>query len=273
MTTARGAAGAPIAFLLDLDGTLYTETGPVAGAVEALATLKHRRLPFRCITNTTRRPRSAIVERLRNYGFGIQSGDVFTAVLAGAEIMRGRGFHTVAPFVAEATLPDLGEFDLVGGTARRVAGTVRPDAVLVGDLGDRWTYALLNEAFRYLMAGADLIALSRDRYWMRGDGLALDAGPFVVGLEHASGAQATVAGKPSAAFFTAAARSLGLAEEIQPRVAVVGDDLWSDVEGAQRAGFQGWLVRTGKFHDEALESSGIRPDRILSSVAEVVAPA
>jgi ribonucleotide monophosphatase NagD (HAD superfamily) len=54
---------------------------------------------------------------------------------------------------------------------------------------------------------------------------------------------------------------------------VVGDDLWSDVEGAQRAGFQGWLVRTGKFHDEALERSGIRPDRILSSVAEVVAPA
>jgi len=72
VTTARGAAGAPIAFLLDLDGTLYTETGPVAGAVEALATRKHRRLPFRCITTTPRRPRSAIVERLRNYGFGIR---------------------------------------------------------------------------------------------------------------------------------------------------------------------------------------------------------
>lgn len=273
MTTARGAAGAPTAFLLDLDGTLYTETGPVTGAVEALATLKQRRVPFRCITNTTRRPRAAIVDRLRNYGFGIQSEDVFTAVLASAEIMRGRGFHTVAPFVAEATLPDLGEFDLVGGTARRVAGTVRPDAVLVGDLGDRWTYALLNEAFRYLMAGADLIALSRDRYWMRGDGLALDAGPFVVGLEHASGAEATVAGKPSAAFFAAAARSLGLAEALESSMVVIGDDLWSDVEGAQRAGFRGWLVRTGKFRQEVLESSGIRPDRILGSVAEVVAPA
>jgi len=273
VTAARGATGAPTAFLLDLDGTLYTEAGPVAGAVDALAALKHRRLPFRCITNTTRRPRASIVERLRNFGFNIQAGDVFTSVLAGAEIMRGRGCHTVAPFVAEATLPDLGEFDLVGGTARRAGGNTRPDAVLVGDLGDRWTYALMNEAFRYLMAGADLIALSRDRYWMRGDGLALDAGPFVIGLEHASGAQATVAGKPSAAFFTAAARSLGVAQEAHSQVAVVGDDLWSDVEGAQRAGFLGWLVRTGKYRDEVLQSSGIRPDRILHSVAEVVAPA
>jgi ribonucleotide monophosphatase NagD (HAD superfamily) len=49
---------------------------------------------------------------------------------------------------------------------------------------------------------------------------------------------------------------------------MVGDDLWSDVEGAQRAGLQGWLVRTGKFREDALRSSGIRPDRILDSVAD-----
>ena len=48
---------------------------------------------------------------------------------------------------------------------------------------------------------------------------------------------------------------------------MVGDDLWSDIEGAQRAGLAGWLVRTGKFRDEALQQSGIRPDRILPSIA------
>jgi ribonucleotide monophosphatase NagD (HAD superfamily) len=48
---------------------------------------------------------------------------------------------------------------------------------------------------------------------------------------------------------------------------MVGDDLWSDVEGAQRAGLQGWLVRTGKYRESVLQESGIRPDRILDSIA------
>ena len=53
-------------------------------------------------------------------------------------------------------------------------------------------------------------------------------------------------------------------------VAMVGDDLWSDVEGAQRAGLQGWLVQTGKFRQDALEHASVRPDRILASVAEIL---
>jgi phospholysine phosphohistidine inorganic pyrophosphate phosphatase len=52
-------------------------------------------------------------------------------------------------------------------------------------------------------------------------------------------------------------------------VAMVGDDLWSDVEGAQRAGLSGWLVRTGKYRESALVDSGIVPDRVLESVADL----
>ncbi|HET9465762.1 MAG TPA: HAD hydrolase-like protein [Gemmatimonadales bacterium] len=49
--------------------------------------------------------------------------------------------------------------------------------------------------------------------------------------------------------------------------AMVGDDVWSDVQGAQRAGLQGWLVRTGKYRQAVLADSGVKPDRILDSVA------
>ena len=74
-----------------------------------------------------------------------------------------------------------------------------------------------------------------------------------------------MAGKPSQSFYAAALRSLGL--DPASRAAMVGDDLWSDVQGAQRAGLQGWLVRTGKYRDDALRESGIIPDRVLDSVA------
>jgi ribonucleotide monophosphatase NagD (HAD superfamily) len=51
---------------------------------------------------------------------------------------------------------------------------------------------------------------------------------------------------------------------------MIGDDLWSDVDGAQRAGLQGWLVRTGKFRLDVLEKSGVKPDRLLNSIADLV---
>lgn len=259
----------PSAFLFDLDGTLYTDAGPVPGAVAALERLARDRVPFRFITNTSRRPRAAIVERLRGYGFPALAEHVMTAVLAAAELVRLRGHRVVAPFVVPQTLADLGEFELAGGTSG-VAPAARPDAIVIGDLGDGWSYPLLQEAFRAVMNGADVIALSRDRYWLRGDGLALDAGPFVAAIEFATGVQARVAGKPSRDFFAAAIRSLGPdASASVAEVAVVGDDLWGDIKGAQGCGLLGWLVRTGKFRSEALAASGVTPDRILDSVAAI----
>jgi HAD superfamily hydrolase (TIGR01458 family) len=207
-----------------------------------------------------------LVERLRTYGFEVAAEEVFTATLASRELVREAGYDCVAPFLPEAALEDLAGLELVGGTSGQEPGQP-PQAVLVGDLGERWTYSLLQEAFDFLMQGATLIALSRDRYWLRGTHLALDAGPFVAGLEFAAGKSAVVAGKPSAAFYAAALKSLD--QPVPRSAAMVGDDLWSDVEGAQRAGLQGWLVRTGKYRDSVLRESGIRPDRILESIADL----
>jgi len=260
----------PAAYLLDLDGTLYASGAAIPGAVEAIDRLRTAGIPFRLVTNTTSRSRGMLVERLRHYGFMVGEPDILTATLAGAELARGEGLLRIAPFVPKPALTDLAGLELVGGTSGRptAAAPGAPAAVIVGDLGDRWTYGLLQEAFDYVMAGARLIALSRDRYWLRDGRLALDAGPFVAALEYASGGTALVAGKPSQIFFRAGLRSLGATDP--GSVAMVGDDLWSDVEGGQRAGLQGWLVRTGKFHEETLHSSGITPDRVLASVAELV---
>jgi len=257
----------PQAYLLDLDGTLYSGGGAIPGAPEALARLREREIPHRLVTNTTSRSRAMLVQRLRDYGFEVSPEEVFTATLAGADVVKDAGYRWVAPFVPEPALSDMNDLDLCGGTSGRVASRT-PDAVLVGDLGERWTYALLQEACDYLMSGAALIALSRDRYWLDAGRLALDAGPFVALLEFAAGTSAVVAGKPSPAFYAAALRSLGL--DTPASAAMVGDDLWSDVQGAQRAGLQGWLVRTGKYRESVLGESGITPDRILESIAALV---
>ena len=254
------------AFLMDLDGTLYQGGGPVSGAPGVLDALRRRGIPFRLVTNTSSRPRSALLARLAEYGFRVEPDEVFTSVGAGAALARQRGFRSLLPLVAPAALEDLAGFALSGGTSGR-ADDGPVDAVLVGDLGEGWNWALMQEAFARLMDGAALIALSRDRYWRRDDGLVLDMGPFVAGLEYACGVTAEIAGKPSRVFYDMVATALDPAGEI-PRgtIAMVGDDVWSDVGGAQQAGLQGWLVRTGKFREDALAGSRVTPDRVLDSV-------
>lgn len=262
----RTVLGAP-ALLLDLDGTLYVSGAAVPGAPETVAALRRAGIPFRFVTNTTSRPRAGLVERLQGYGFTAVPEEVLTPVTAAARIARARGCTVVAPFLPAPALADLSDLALVGGTSGRPADRT-PQAVLVGDLGEQWTYALMQEAFAYVLDGALLIALSRDRYWRRGGVLALDAGPFVAGLEYATSRAAILAGKPSPEFFRAAVASLpsGSAEA---GLAMIGDDLWSDVRGAQEAGYRGWLVRTGKFREDALQESGIVPDRILESITDL----
>jgi len=158
---------APTAYLLDLDGTLYSGDAAVPGAAGALDRLRRERVPFRLVTNTTSRSRRMLVERLAGYGLAVRAEEIVTATLAGATLLQRRGLSRVAPFVSTAALEDLGGLTLLGGTSGRPTGPA--EAVVLGDLGERWTYGLLQEAFDHLMAGAALVALSRARYFRQGD--------------------------------------------------------------------------------------------------------
>lgn len=239
------------------------------GAIAALERVRAAGIPWRLVTNTTSRSRDMLVARLRGLGFEVMPDELFTAPMAAAALARAEGYKTAMPLVPQAALQDLAPLDLRGGTSGRAPPPGwRADAVLVGDLGERWTHALMQEGFEQLEAGAVLVALSRDRYWLRDGRLTLDAGPFVAGLEYATGRTAVVAGKPSPRFFTAAVAALG--GPTPSEVAMVGDDLWSDVGGAQAAGLRGWLVRTGKFRPEALAAGEVVPDRVLDSVAALL---
>jgi HAD superfamily hydrolase (TIGR01458 family) len=251
------------AFLFDLEGTLYVGERAVPGAADAIAALRARGIPFRLVSNTTSRSRAMLVARLAGLGIAVAPEEVWTAPLAAARLARARGCRRVRPLLPAAAHEDLAGLELVA------EGPV--DAVVIGDLGAAWHYDVLQAAFTALQAGAMAIACSRDRYYRKDGGLVLDAGPFVAALEYATGREALVAGKPSAAFFRAAVEPLGL--PASARVVMVGDDLWSDVQGAQSAGLAAWAVATGKFRHDDLEASGIVPERLLGSVADLLADA
>ncbi len=247
----------PRGFLVDLDGTLYEADRVVPGAPEAIARIRELGVPVRFLTNTTRVPRSALVSRLEAMGLPVSLDMVYTAPLAAAAWLRERGRTRVSLCLPPHTIEDFPGF---------VCTDDRPDAVVVGDLGPAWTFERLNLAFRHVLEGAELVALHRNRYWQTADGLTIDAGAYVAALEYATGAQAVVVGKPSRPMFESAAASMDLSID---QVAVVGDDIQTDIGGAQAAGAMGVLVRTGKFRPEQLDRASIQPDAVIDSIARL----
>jgi HAD superfamily hydrolase (TIGR01458 family) len=245
------------ALLLDLSGVVYVEDEAVPGAAEALGRLRERGLPLRLVTNTTMRPRRAILERLARLGIEADPAELLTPATLARRRCAEAGYESVSLVVLDELREDLEGLEESGEGV---------DAVVVGDLGEDWDYDVLNRAFRQLMDGAELIALQRNRYWETAEGLSLDAGPFVAALEYATGKEAEVVGKPAPAFFELAVGDLGVDAE---RVAMVGDDVEADVGGALEAGIAGILVRTGKYREEDVSASGVEPTATIDSIADL----
>lgn len=243
--------------IFDLDGVLHVRDAALPGAAEAIARLRHAGLPMRFVTNTTRRPRRAILEALNGMGLAVAPEELLTpaaAVCLRLKERRQRAHLLIHPALAA-------DFRGVeqGG-----------DAVVLGDAGDEFRYAALNAAFRLLIGGAPLYALAANRYFKDADGLSLDCGAFVAALEYASGANAELFGKPAPAFFRSALEGLGCTAQ---EAVMVGDDVEADVNGALALGIRGMLVRTGKYResDEArLAPGGIVVDDASDAVDRIL---
>lgn len=246
------------ALLFDLDGVIYQDGKLIDGAAITLSWVNEQSIPHLFVTNTTSQPRTAIVERLNNFGINVSAASILTPPVAASHWLQQRGLTKLALFIPASTEVEFAGFELISGEDSA-------DAVIMGDMGERWDFHLLNQAFRLLQKNArcQLLALGMTRYWRAEDGLRLDTGPFVRALEFASDRQATVLGKPATAFFETALEQLGYEAN---KVLMVGDDIRADIGGARQAGLRTALVRTGKFKPEDLKDS-IQADCVLESVA------
>jgi HAD superfamily hydrolase (TIGR01458 family) len=244
------------ALLIDLDGVLYVEDETIPGARDAVERMRAAGLALRFVTNTTSRSRSRTLDKLRRLGFEVDDEELVTPAALAVAHCSERGRRRVALLMNDEVKRDF----------EALEESDDAEAVIVGDLGDAFGYGVLNRAFRQVMAGAELIALQKNRYWLRADGLSLDVGPFVAALEYASGRDAYVVGKPARGFFDEILRGLRVDAA---DAAMVGDDIESDIGGALGAGLAGILVRTGKYREDAVRASGVEPTVTVASIAEV----
>lgn len=250
------------AILFDLDGVLYEGNKAISGAAAVIDWFEQHNIPHLFLTNTTSKPRCALVEKLAGFGIHSDPDNFLTPPVAATHWLKQHVNGRIALFTPAATRDDFTDLQLSDDTAESGAA-----AVVIGDLGESWDFSTLNRAFRLLHSNpqAKLVALGMTRYWRAADGLRLDTAPFVTALQYATGREIIVLGKPARAFYQTAIDMLQ-----QPAVDtfMIGDDIRGDIEGAQQAGLRTILVSSGKFQYSDL-NLGIEPDAFLDTVASL----
>lgn len=248
--------------LLDLDGTLYIGNQEIPGACQTIQFLRERGYQLCFLTNTTTKTQSQLVAHLRQLGFVLADRELISAPEAARIELRKIQSQfkrplRIWPVVADAIKNDFTEF---------LFDQEQPDYIVLGDIGDQWNLELINRLFQLIHSGSELIALHKNRFWQTDSGLKADIGFFVAGLEYVTNKNALIMGKPNSDFFKSV---LNFAGVTAAETLLVGDDIESDVGGAQAVGIQGCLVRTGKFRPQQLELSLIKPDFVISSISEL----
>lgn len=259
--------------LFDIDGVLVTSWQPIEGAARALRMLADQQVARSYLTNTTTKTRVQIADLLTEAGMDVTPDEVITAAVLTAEYVRDR-FPGARCFLVNSGRidEDMPGVDVVYSsefTGPRAPDT--PDVVLLGGAGPEYSHLTLSWVYDWMAQGVPVVAMHRSTSWNTTDGLRVDTGMYLIGMEETSGRKATAVGKPAPEGFLAAANRLGVDPD---EMYMIGDDLNNDVLAAQVVGMTGVLVRTGKFRQSTLDrwaadEFAMQPNYVIDSVADL----
>lgn len=246
-------------FLIDMDGVIYRGSEMIPGAVEFVATLRERDLPFTFLTNNSQRTRRDIVTKLRRMGFNLDEEHVFTCAMA------------TARFLAEqkpgGTAYVIGEGGLLNALHANGYAIVDhdPDYVVVGE-GRTFTFEMIETAVNMLFDGAKLIATNLDPNCPTKHGMRPGCGAVTAMLEAATGVKAFSVGKPSPIMMRAARKELDLSAS---ETTIIGDTMETDILGGVQMGYRTVLVLTGGTKEADLKRYGYQPHLVVNSIADL----
>ena len=242
-------------FLFDLNGVFYEDKNIISGANETIDWLKKNSIPYKFISNNSTLSRKLFVEKLKKIGLKINISDVITSNYAGVLTIKKMGLKNCKLIMTEEAKLDYKKFQLQNK---------KIDAIVIGDIGEKWSFSLMNELMNDVISGAEIIALHKGKYYQSQGKLKIDCGAFVAGLEYSTSKKAISIGKPKKSFFDLAAFDLGT-----NKICLVGDDLHNDIEGGQKMGYKTILVKTGKYRQNIFDKSKIKPDFCIPSIKEL----
>lgn len=240
--------------LIDFDGVIKIGKEIAPDAKDFVEFIDKSNIPACILSNSTLRTSGLMRNFLKDKGLEINI-PAFTAFDVTLEYVK-KNYSKVKVYCRDYLLHHF----------EGVIDDENPEAVVIGDIGNRWNYDTMNEIFNYVMNGAEIIAMHKNKFWQPEGKLILDAGAFINAIEFATGKQATVIGKPSPLYFKTAVEKLGFS--FQQGFIMIGDDLENDVIAAQKIGGKGILILTGKTRSEDIKDE--KSDFIVNSFSEAI---
>ena len=222
-----------IPLLIDFDGVIRLDNG-IAGDTELFFNfLEKNNIPSFIISNSTQSTGGDIKEILKSSGIKTEV-NAMTTIDAAVNYVASAGLK-INIYCKENMKKYFKSF----------ITDKQPDAAVIGDMEEGWNYGILNEIFRKVNDGAQIIALQKNKFWRPADKeLSLDAGAFITAIEYATSKEAFLIGKPSPVYFNTALQKLGF--KAGSEFIMIGDDITTDIKGAKDLGGKGILIFTGK---------------------------
>lgn len=242
--------------LIDLDGILKLGNSPAPNVKEFFDFIKENNIPACILSNSTLRT-------------GEQVKEFFTSHKIELTIPAITAFDATVSFVKN-NYKKIQVYcrDYLIHHFEGITDEENPEAIVIGDIEDKWNYQIVNDIFKKIFAGADLIAMHKNKYWNPAGELLIDAGAFITGIEFASGKEAILIGKPSPRYFKAALEKINA--KIEDGFYMIGDDIENDIKAAQDIGGKGILIYTGKTKFPLDKNINIKPDFEAHSLNEVI---
>ena len=242
--------------LIDFDGVVKLGNKPAPDANEFLKFLTENNIPSCIISNSTLRTGDLIKEFFSSHGIKltIPALTAFDATL----VYVKKKYEKVQVYCRDYLIHHF----------EKMIDKENPKAIVIGDIEDRWNYRIVNDIFKKVFNGADLIAMHKNKYWSPHGELLIDAGAFVKAIEYSSGKEAVLIGKPSLIYFQSALERIGY--PANSKFIMIGDDIETDIAGAQSCGGKGILIYTGKTKYPLKEDIKLKPDFEAMNLVEVM---
>lgn len=248
----------------DLDGVVYAGPTAIEHAVPALTRVAESGRAVIYATNNAARPPEAVAGHLAELGLPVGEPDVINSSMAGAHVLA-------------QSLPAGSSVLAIGGEGVSLAlkragltpvaptgADVTVAAVLQG-YGREVCAADLAEAAYAIQSGARWVATNTDLTLPTDRGRAPGNGSLVGAVRNAVDVDPEIVGKPEPTMYDMAAERMKLAPA---SVVAIGDRLETDIEGANRGGYDSILVLTGVhgWEDAAAAPVGLRPTYVVDDL-------
>ncbi|MDM8532070.1 HAD-IIA family hydrolase [Anaerolineales bacterium HSG25] len=252
------------AIVIDMDGVLWRGETLLPGFNQFFNMLYTRNIPFMLATNNARKTPAQYVARFAGFGVTVTPEQVLTSSLATAtylqnELSAGAKVYAVGEDGIRSALNEVG--------LTVVTDASQPVSAVVSSLDMGLTYQKLKSATILIRQGARFIATNADLTFPIEQGFAPGAGSIAAAIQAATDVEPTVVGKPGHFMFEIAVQKMGV---LPHETMMIGDRLETDILGGQRAGLNTLLVTSGVDNEQSIASKGIKPDMILSGIAELV---